>query len=493
LNRFLARGGSAVTPPSLATADDKSTAPHPMMLREKGTLITMRQRPVAAVSIAAAAFKSSLIRKHLWKQRSGALPSRFATLSAMRKLNVTRRGFGSGLLGAALPWNAAAQMSAPAAGPGPDEPHVGNLYPFIQKQADSAPLALSFLRPEFRSLRRWQARARARVLNRLLYSPAPAAPDAKVIRKVDRGDYTVEYVTFQTTPELRVPAIVLIPKNAKLPAPGIVALHDHGGFYLWGKEKLFADDGEHPVLTAFRDRYYGGRSTTIELVRQGYVTIAIDMFYWGERRLMYAADPASLRDRSLELGQAEIDAFNRRSSQSEQLVTRTLTTAGLTFPGIALWDDLRTVDYLASRPEVDAKRLGCVGLSVGGYRSYMLAALSPRIKAAVAVGWMTSYPKQLRRHVINTVGFTFHIPGLYPDLDFPDLSALVAPRALMVINGSRDGLFHPEGVKDAFAKIQACYQKAGAADGQSCRMYDAPHEFNLEMQPAAWEWLKRWI
>ena len=168
-------------------------------------------------------------------------------------------------------------------------------------------------------------------------------------------------------------------------------------------------------------------------------------------------------------------------------------TAGISLPGIALWDDLRTVDYLAQRPEVDPNRIGCVGLSVGGYRSYMLAALSPRIKAAVVVGWMTSFGKQLRRHVNSTVGFTFHVPGLYHDLDYPDFSALIAPRALMVINGSRDGLFHPDGVKDAFAKIEACYKKAGHPDRQSCNLYDAPHEFNLEMQPAAWAWLKRWI
>jgi hypothetical protein len=158
-----------------------------------------------------------------------------------------------------------------------------------------------------------------------------------------------------------------------------------------------------------------------------------------------------------------------------------------------LHDDLRALDYLARRPEVDPRRLGCVGLSVGGYRSFLLAALSPRIKAAVAVGWMTSFPKQVRRHVVNTVGLTFHIPGLLKDLDLPDLSALVAPRALMVINGSRDGLFHPEGVKDAFRKIQDCYTKAGAPDRRSCRMYDAPHEFNAEMQTDAWTWLRKWI
>ena len=109
------------------------------------------------------------------------------------------------------------------------------------------------------------------------------------------------------------------------------------------------------------------------------------------------------------------------------------------------------------------------------------------------MGWMTSFPKQMRRQIVNTIGFTFHIPAMLRNLDYPDLAALAAPRALMVINGSRDGLFHPEAVKDAFAKVEACYRKAGVPDRQSCRLYNAPHEFNLEMQPDAWEWLRRWV
>lgn len=389
-------------------------------------------------------------------------------------------------------------LAAPAlraqlpAGPAPDESHIGSLYPFVQKQADSSPVALSFLRPEFRSLKEWQPRARRRVFQLLHYAPPPVKPEPQLVRRTDRGDYVEEYLTFRTTPDVRVPAYVLVPKNAKR-APGIVALHDHGGFYLWGKEKIVAQDGEHPALTEFRNRYYGGRGITAELARRGYVVVAIDMFYWGERRLLYGADPPAIRNRTNELTNDDISAFNRRCQQNEQLVARSLFAAGITWPGVILWDDIRAVDYLASRPEVDPQRLGCVGLSVGGYYSYLLSALEPRIKAAVAVGWMTSYPHQIKRQVINTIGLTFHIPGLYRDLDYPDLAALTAPRALMVINGSQDGLFHPGGVKAAFEKVNACFKKAGAADRVSTRMYDAPHQFNLEMQGHAWEWLKKWI
>lgn len=370
----------------------------------------------------------------------------------------------------------------------PDSPHTGNLYPFVQKQADRSPLELSFLQPHYRNLQSWQKLARTRVLDCLYYSPPSVAPAPEVIRRTDRGTYIEEYLTFQTTPDLRVPAYVLIPKNVPLPAPALVALHCHGGAYVWGKEKLVAVDNEHPALTKYKMQLYEGASVATELVARGYVVIATDMFYWGERRMLLDGDPASYRDPPI-MTSEEVDAFNRRSSQNEQLMARTLMTAGITWPGVILWDDLRTLDYLASRPDVDRRRLGCIGLSVGGYRSFLLAALDRRIKAAIDVGWMTSYASNIRRHVINTVGFTFHIAGLYRYLDLPDLAALIAPRSVFVINGSKDLLFPADGVQKAHQKIEACFRKAGIVDHQRCRVYDAPHQFNRAMQGETWEWL----
>ncbi len=375
-----------------------------------------------------------------------------------------------------------------AASSTPDSAHIGNLYPFVQKQADRSRLELSFLQSRFHNLKSWQNTARARVLDCLCYSPPPVAFAPQVLRRTDRGDYIEEYLTFQTTPDLRVPAYVLVPKKASLPAPALVVLHCHGGAYVWGKEKVVAVEDEHPVLSEFKQQLYQGTSIANELVRRGYVVITIDMFYWGERRMLLENDPPSYRERE-RLTPEEVGAFNRRSSQNEPLVARSLMTAGITWPGVVLWDDLRTLDYLANRPEVDRRRLGCVGLSVGGYRSFLLAALDPRIKAAVDVGWMTSYASNIRRHVMNTVGFTFHIPGLYRYLDLPDLAALIAPRSVFVINGSKDALFPPDGVEKAFRKIEACFRKAGALEHQRCRLYDVPHEFNREMQAEAWEWL----
>lgn len=203
-------------------------------------------------------------------------------------------------------------------------------------------------------------------------------------------------------------------------------------------------------------------------------------------------DPPEYRDRS-SMSRDQILAFNQRSQQGEQLVARSLFTAGITWPGVMLWDDIRTLDYLASRSEVDPSRLGCVGLSVGGYRSFLLAALDERIRVAVDVGWMTSYASQIERQVINSIGFTFHIIGLYRYLDLPDLAALIAPRAVMVMNGSQDQLFAADGVQAAFRKIEACFEKAGVPDRQRSRLYDVPHQFNREMQNEAWEWIEQWI
>jgi dienelactone hydrolase len=396
--------------------------------------------------------------------------------------DTSRRTFTAALAGLVAQTRVSAQA--------PSESQVGSLYGPIQAIADSSPLDLSFLRPEFRDLNAWQKIAREQVFALLQYAPPRVSPDAQVIGKAERDGYTEERLTFRTTPQFRVPAHILIPKGRQQ-CPAVILLHDHGGFYVWGREKVVATDNEHPVLTKFKLDAYGGRSIGTELVRRGYVVIAIDMFYWGERRLQMSTDPPEWAARSRAMTEQQINDFNRRASQNEQLIARSLLTAGVTWPGIMLWDDIRTLDYLASRPEVDPNRIACVGLSVGGYRSFMLAALDTRIKSAVDVCWMTTFAAQIERHVVNTMGLTFVIPGMYRHFDLPDLSAAIAPRSLLLMMGSQDGLFPLAAMKASFEKIGRCFTKAGVPDRQRCRMFDSPHQFNLEMQAEAWRWLEQ--
>lgn len=333
----------------------------------------------------------------------------------------------------------------------------------------------------------WRNHALADVFSAMHYAPAKADFAAETVEKVDCGKYFREKVYFNTTPELRVPAYVLVPKGLTGKAPAIVALHDHGGFYRWGKEKLVRLPDEHPSLTSFKEAY-GGRSIADDLAEQGYVVIVIDLFFWGERRVRLPDDVK---------GNETVDdvrKFNASRSALEQIVARTIFSCGFTWAGLIFWDDIRTIDYLVSRPEVDPNRIGCVGLSVGSWRAAHLTALDERIKAGVAVCWMSTFKAVPTSHYPNTIGFTKLLPGLYRKLDMPDVVSLAAPRALLCINGSRDGLFPIEkGVKPAYQTLEQVYAKTGAAEKFRGSIYDAPHEFNAKMQDEAWAWLKRWV
>lgn len=372
---------------------------------------------------------------------------------------------------------------------------LGNQAPFLKSLERKSDFSFSFLNEKYSDFEEWAPVARKKVFDSLFYSPAPVAPDPGVAESTDMGDYIREKVYFNTTPLFRVPAYVLIPKNAKFPAPGIVALHDHGAMYYWGKEKIVATEADsNPVLAEFKTKSYGGRSFTTDLVRQGYVVIAIDMFYWGERRTDFRLVPHLGGRLTAEPGTPEeAKQHNRIAADNVEFLARSIFLTGHTWAGIMFWDDIRTVDYLLTRPEVDPNRIGCVGLSVGGFRSDFLVALDPRIKAAGVVGWMTAFRDCFPNHLYNTVGWMKILPGIHEYMDLPDLMALAVPRPLMIMDGLQDGLFPRSGVENAYEKIGNAYAKTGYPDRFETRTYDRPHEFNEEMQDEMWKWLEKWL
>jgi dienelactone hydrolase len=350
---------------------------------------------------------------------------------------------------------------------------------------------LSFLRGEFTDPRAWCEQARRTLLAGFHYSPPASDPQVKVLDRTDRGSYLREHLEINTTPDIRASAYLLLPKEAKRPSPALVALHDHGGFYLWGKEKLVRVDPEHPELTKYKETYYGGRSIANELVRLGFVVLVPDMLHWGERGLYLDADPPRIRQRTLDVTPQDVLDFNARSSQHEELISRTALTCGVTWSGINAWDDLRMTDYLVRRPEVDPKRIGCLGLSLGSVRTIYLGALHPAIRASVAVCWMAEYQGMARNNVRNGIGFTKLVPGLYTDLDWPDLGALHWPDALMTINGRQDTLYPFRAAERAVEKLRRIFTKMGGPGKFEGVFFDGPHEFNREMQGLAFGWLQK--
>ncbi|MCS1410140.1 MAG: hypothetical protein M2R45_03329 [Verrucomicrobia subdivision 3 bacterium] len=363
---------------------------------------------------------------------------------------------------------------------------VGTLWPFIEKLAARSYFPLAFTQPQFRTLKHWKQVARMKVLDLLQYTPPKWSTQGQTIKTTDRGDYVLEKVQFNTSPYFRVPAYVLVPKDAaRRQTPAVIALHDHSGFYLWGKEKLVEDEDESPVLREFKQRYYAGRSLATGLVRQGYLVIVIDLMYWGERRMVLDDDPDDWRTRPANIEVDRVSAFNVRSSQYEPLVSRTLMAAGVTWPGLIFWDDIRTVDYLLTRSEVDRNRIGAIGFSLGGIRACYLGALDQRVKAAVVAGWMSSIPYQLRSDIKFSIGYSMLVPGLHRYLDYPDVAAMNAPNPLLIMMGKQDGIFNAEGVFEGYQKLKKSYEKANHSDRLILREFEAGHVLSAEMQQAA--------
>lgn len=388
-------------------------------------------------------------------------------------------------------------------GPPPDLPRSltpspadsGSAYPLIEQMAGNQSYPLSFLNEQFTSFEAYRDRAHAAVMDALGSRPQPVQPDAEVLDRRDMGAYIREKIVFSTTPHFRVPAYVFIPKNLKGRAPAIVDLHSHGGMFLFGKEKVSDLGGNHPAMTVYHKENYEGRPTATALVRRGYVVITIDAFPFGERRIMMDADLGAGYDRS-KYSIEEVRRLNRVCASKESTIVKSLTYAGLTWPGVVTWDDIRTVDYLVTRPEVDPSRIGCCGVSFGGWRSLLLSGLEPRIQAGCVAGFMSTVRPMIRRHM-DTHSFVHFIPMLHRLMDLPDVVALRCPRPLLVLQCRRDGLFPLSGMEASVEQIAAIYKKAGQAsrsagqDGFTSRFYDVPHIFNVQMQEDAFSWFGR--
>ncbi len=400
-------------------------------------------------------------------------------------------GFGLTALG-----TPAAKAQGPA-GPAPAleaaRADVGQFYPFLQDLARGRGQSLSYLARDWPDREAWRAQGRDKMRALLAYDPPPGLKNSQVLGTVKKDGYTRTLVRFPVTADRQAEAFLLVPDGLKGPAPAVMALHDHGGFYYFGKEKITATDDPPEPLRRFIAESYEGRTFADELARRGFVVLVPDAFYFGSQRI----DPGRVSGplvRELEGLPADGDEYIRRfnafAGGHETLMAKTIFTAGTTWPGLLFQGDRAALDYLLTRPEVDPSRVGCMGLSIGGFRSAHLAGLDGRIRAAVVAGWMTTYPSLLRDH-LRSHTWMIYVPGQLPFLDLPDVASLNAPRPLMVINCRQDRLFPPEGMRQAEDKLRAVYRKMGAEDRFECRTYDVPHSLNRRMQNDAIDWLRR--
>ncbi len=376
------------------------------------------------------------------------------------------------------------------------ESFLGSLAPIVSSIHKERGFPMEYASRGRLSPAEWRRLGRAEVQRMLSYSPKPVPLDLKVHATTRREGYEIRTISFAGSAHYRVPAYLLVPTEGKGPYPGVVALHDHGGWFFHGKEKLVRMEGEHASLAGFRERYYGGRTYADELARRGFVVIVPDAFYWGERRMQYQQPPRELQARLAGLVPEKteyVTAMNGWLREQAAVLNTWLSFSGTSWMGIVNHDDRRSVDVLASLPEVDRNRLGCLGLSGGGYRATYLSGMEPRLKASVITGWMTTLPTTLDiTHSVHSA--LFDAFGLHANLDHPDIASLAAPdTATFVQNCAQDRLFTRAGMESAAEKIGAVYADLKQPQRYRSKFYDVPHQFNAEMQAEAFEWLEQWL
>lgn len=295
----------------------------------------------------------------------------------------------------------------------------------------------------------------------------------------------------------RTEAWLLRPAGDAGALPGVLALHDHGGFKTHGKAKI-ADgpDGPAPEVGPLRDGCYDGVAWANELARSGFAVLVHDVFTWGSRRMpfdrMLGFDQTLGRAcTSHGMGHPTIDpdtnVYNFASLQNEHALEKYGRVLGFSLSGVVHHEDRVALEVLRSWPGV-GPAVGCIGLSGGGCRSVLLQGQSDGIRAAVVVGMMSTYEGLLDRHMSHS--WMLFPPGWTRYGDWPDAAGCRAPSPLLVQYDLDDELFTEAGMRDAHRRLTELYREADAPAAYRGEFYPGPHKFDRPMQAAATRWLR---
>jgi len=372
---------------------------------------------------------------------------------------------------------------------------LGAYGPWFARQVlGNGPARLSFRTGNFRSVDQWRRLARRRVLECIAPVDLGDTPRVRIDDRRIAGDLHIERLSWQLPMGPRTEAVFLKPAAASGRLPGILALHDHAGKKFLGWRKI-ALDGTPPwkVQTAHHEQYYGGVAWANELARRGYAVLVHDTFPFASRRVRVADLPPQIHYGGVDPDPEDLDGFNRYNAfaaMHEHIVAKSLFSAGTTWPGVYLAEDRVALDILCSRNDVDPRRIGCGGLSGGGMRTVYLAGLDDRIRAAVCVGFMTTW-RDVLLYKCFTHTWMMYAPLLPKDLDFPEILALRAPAPVLVLNDIEDQLYTLAEMRRAHRMIAETYKRAGAAGNYRCIFYPGPHKFDLPMQRDAFEFFDR--
>lgn len=354
---------------------------------------------------------------------------------------------------------------------------TGNMPVFYQQMKQQLTYPLAWGKAEEKDFAKWKAQAR-HVLAECMQNlqPAPKAYAMEVTDREQRDGYEARKIRFNLSEWSRVPAYLLVPEG-KGPFPAIVLLHDHGAHFSIGKEKMVRPFHVAPEVMEDADQWasqcYDGQYVGDYLARHGYVVLAVDALFWGER------------------GRKEGTSYD-----AQQALASNFLQMGASWGSFINVDDMRSAEFLASLPFVDKKRVGSLGFSMGAYRSWMLAALTDVVRASASICWMNTTEHLMTLTNNQNKGgsaYAMLIPALRRYLDYPHVASIACPKPTLFFNGTRDKLFPIEGVRDAYREMEAVWQSQGASDRLVTKLWDEKHFFNKEMQKETLEFFDRWL
>ena len=264
---------------------------------------------------------------------------------------------------------------------------------------------------------------------------------ARSVSVEERPGYTLEKLVLDVNGIEPAPAYFIKPRSATGKMPAVLYNHWHGGEYFLGKDEMLRPKEGIP---SFADALAG----------EGYCALCLDMWCFGERSKAHT----------------EADLFKE------------MLWKGQVLWGMMVYDTLRGLDYLATRPEADTSRIATLGMSMGSTMAWWAAALDPRIKVCVDICCLTDFDALIAAKGLGGHGVYYFVPSLLKHFTTSEINELIVPRPHLGLAGNLDALTPAAGLDRIDRELKQAYAAAGRPDDWKLLRYDVKHVETPEMR-----------